>query len=151
MEADIKTYTETCNTIRHYSNLSFSVRVLSLVQGLTIFATWLVNYSKQDYLILISLPLFGLLFTWLIYKFHKGYYDSTGFFIERAIKIEESIANENLKTFTHFKPYHDKMYGSKGAKIITINAPFTFISIIFFIIFLVSGIKWLSSMNCSCV
>jgi len=139
-----KSYSETCNTIRHYSNLSFSVRILSIVQGLTLVAAWILNYKDCNYLILFAIPFFGLLFTLLIYKFHMGYFDATGYFIKLAASMEETLFPENFRPFYSFKIYHDKKYKSRTSKFIILNAPFTLISILFVFILLLTFLKFLN-------
>jgi hypothetical protein len=138
MEDGTKSYSEACNLIRHYSNLSFSVRILSFLHGLTLLSAWVLNFSSKNYLILFSIPSFGLFLTFLIYKFHKGYYDASGFVIGEAAKMEESLFIENFRPISSFKIYHAKKYKGKLQKLLILNAPFTFIGILFAILFLIT-------------
>jgi len=129
--ANLKSYSETCNIIRHYSSLSFNIRVLSIVQGITLAGAWVLNYENCNLLVLLSLPIFGLLFTYLSHTFHKSYYDTTGFFLTEVSKMEEGLFSESYRPFTEFKVDHDKRFKSTFQKIISINAPFTLNSILF--------------------
>lgn len=128
--------------VRHYSNLSFTVRTLSLVQGLILVGSWTLNYSSCHFTLLFLLPFFGLLLTGLIYKFHKGYYDAAGEFIEKAAKIETELFSETARPFSDFKAYHDKRYKSWYSRFVVLNATFTLIATLFVCMLIFTTLKY---------
>lgn len=137
-----KSYSEVCNAIRHYSNLSFTVRTLSIIQGLVILGVWFDNYDKNQYILLITLPIFGLLFTSLIYRFHKGYFDAVSFFIDHARQAEYELFDEGHRPYSSFKIYHVSKYKGKFAQVFILNAPFTFIGMLFVVALFLTTCKY---------
>ena len=80
-EADhLKAYSEACNTLRHYSNASLTVRLASIVQGIAILGAWVVALTQKISPLMIGFPIGGLIFTALLYRFHLGYFRAATFF-----------------------------------------------------------------------
>ena len=69
-----KAYSEACNALRHYSNASLAVRSASIVQGLAILFPWAYALSQKEpkAFYAFALPIGGLIFTVLLYRFHLG-------------------------------------------------------------------------------
>jgi hypothetical protein len=94
-----KAYAEACNTIRHYSTASLTVRLASVVQGITILGAWAIAFTQKMPPLMIIFPIAGLLFTVLLYRFHLGYFRATGALYNLAAKMEE-IFEEDFRPFT---------------------------------------------------
>jgi hypothetical protein len=126
-------YKEACNTVRHYSNASLSVRLASVVQGIALLGGWAVAVTQEARWIVLLLPFVGLAFTWLLYRFHKGYFDATTFFYGVASKMEEAFFEERFRPFAAYNLDHDRRFGSFKGKFLTLNAPFTLVGSAFFV------------------
>jgi hypothetical protein len=122
---NIKAYQETCNTIRHYSNSSYNVRVFVIVQGFVLLGAWILNFQKASINLLLAISIFGLVFTALLYAFHHGYFYATDFFYKTASKMENKLFDEDFKPFKAYEIVHDKKYKSSLSKIFILYAPFT--------------------------
>jgi hypothetical protein len=139
----LKAYTEACNALRHYSNASLSVRLASLVQGIALLAGWAVALSQKASLIVGLLPIVGLLFTYLLYQFHMGYFNATGFFYGMAAAMEKKFFDVECRPFAAYNEKHDELFGSFAGRFLSINAPFTLVGIVFVLVLIVSLISLL--------
>ncbi len=126
---NIKAYEETSNTIRHYSNASLTVRVMSVVQGVAILGAWVVAVNEKQLFHQFTLPIFGLIFTFLLYRFHLGYFNATGFFYDLASKMEQELFDEGFRPINAYHTFHEKKYSGLLGKLFTLNAPFTLIGL----------------------
>jgi hypothetical protein len=126
-----KAYSEACNTLRHYSNASLTVRVLSVVQGIAILAAWAYALTQKISPLMIVFPIAGLLFTVLLYRFHIGYFRATVFFYNKAAKIEEKLFDPEFRPIEAYNEKHAKLYESIWGKLFTLNAPFALIGTLF--------------------
>jgi hypothetical protein len=128
---ELKAYSEACNTLRHYSNASLTVRLASVVQGIAILVAWAVALTQKNSSLMIGLPIAGLLFTLLLYRFHLGYFRATVFFYDMAAKMEEKFFSEDCRPIAEYHKKHAEMYRSVWGKIFTLNAPFALIGTLF--------------------
>ena len=128
---ELKAYSEACNTLRHYSNASLTVRLASVVQGIAILVAWAVALTQKNSSLMIGLPIAGLLFTALLYRFHLGYFRATGFFYDMALKMEEKFFSEDCRPIGAYHKKHKEMYENTWGRIFTLNAPFTLIGTLF--------------------
>jgi hypothetical protein len=133
MEENIKAYSEACNTIRHYSNASLSIRLLTIVQGVVILVAWIVNFHQSDSIVFGALPIFGLLFTFLLFLFYNSYYRTTSFFYNLTSKMEDTLFDEDFRPFKMYNRYHHDKYKTIWSKIIYLWSPFLLIGLLFFI------------------
>lgn len=138
MKDNIEAYKETCNTIRHYSNSSFNVRVLSIAQGLGLLTAWGLSFEKGNLYILVSISIFGLLFTWLLFRFHMGYFYATTYFFKLASEMEDILFDEGFRPFNAYNKEHEKKYEGIMSKITVLNAPFALIGISFIVTLIIS-------------
>lgn len=129
----LKAYSEACNTLRHYSNASFLVRSAAVVQGLVIMGSWVyaLRHSPPEALIAFAVPVAGLLFTALLYRFHLGYLRATTFFYEVAARIEQKFFDEDCRPITDYNNKWKELYKGAWAKFSILNAPFTLIGLLF--------------------
>ena len=127
----LKAYSEACNTLRHYSNASLTIRLASVVQGIAILVAWVVALTQKAALLMIALPIAGLLFTILLHRFHLGYFRATAIFYELAAKMEEKFFSEDCRPMASYHKKHEEMYGNIWGRILTLNAPFLLIAILF--------------------
>jgi len=139
----LKAYAEACNALRHYSNASLSVRLASIVQGIALLVGWAVAVSQKAYVVVAILPVVGLLFTILLYRFHMGYFRATGFFYEAAAAMEEKFFEEGCRPFAAYHKKHAEWYGSFTGRFLTLNAPFTLVGTVFLLAFVGSLISLL--------
>lgn len=122
---NIKAYQETCNTIRHYSNSSYNVRVLVIVQGIILVGAWAINYDKQSNAPLIFISSLGILLTGLLFLFHHGYWYATKKFYEMASVMEEKLFDEEFRPFQIYDEMHKKKYNCLCSQVFVLYAPFT--------------------------
>lgn len=101
-------YEETCNSLRHYSNASLAVRVMSVVQGMVLIGVWAVNLPKREIATDIVVPLFGLLFTVFLFRFHIGYFNATGYFYKIATRMEKELFDSGFRPFGEYDKCHTK-------------------------------------------
>jgi hypothetical protein len=128
-----KAYSEACNTLRHYSNASLAVRAGSVVQGLAMLLGWVTTLMQPlpRRLLVFGLPLAGLVFTALLYRFHLGYFRAAEFFYEAAAKMEKKFFDEDCRPMAAYDAKHQQLYRSVWARFFTLHAPFTLIAIFF--------------------
>jgi hypothetical protein len=126
-----KAYSEACNILRHYSNASLTVRVLSVAQGITILGAWTVALTQKIFPLMIIFPIAGLLFTLLLYRFHIGYFSATAFFYDKAAQMEEELFGSEFRPIDAYNKKHDELYGNLWGRLFTLNAPFALIAILF--------------------
>ncbi|MDJ0692407.1 MAG: hypothetical protein QNJ41_28450 [Xenococcaceae cyanobacterium MO_188.B32] len=136
----LKAYSEACNALRHYSNASLSIRTASVVQGIVLLGAWAVAITQKSHLVEILIPIIGLFFTILLYRFHMGYFRATEFFYKAAAKMEERLFEEGCRPFAEYDRKHDEIFGSPIEKLLTLNAPFTLIGAMFGLTLIVSAI-----------
>jgi hypothetical protein len=122
---NITAYQETCNTIRHYSNASYNVRVFVVVQGFVLLGAWILNFEKASTNLPLYISLFGLIFTALLAFFHHGYFYATAFFYKLASKMEDKLFDNDFRPFKVYDITHTKKYKSFLSKIFILYAPFT--------------------------
>jgi hypothetical protein len=128
-----KAYSEACNTLRHYSNASLAVRSASIVQGLAILFPWAyaLTQSQPKAFYALALPIAGLIFTALLYRFHLGYFRATSFFYDIAGQMERKLFDEDCRPIATYNLRHDEIYKSWWSRFTTLNAPFTLIGLFF--------------------
>jgi hypothetical protein len=134
MESNIdqlKAYSEACNALRHYSNASLTVRLASVVQGIAILGAWAFAITQKISPLMIGFPAAGLLFTFLLYRFHLGYFRATVFFYDAAAKMEEKYFDEDCRPIAAYNRKHEEMYGNIWGRAFTLNAPFALIGTLF--------------------
>jgi len=127
----LKAYSEACNTLRHYSNASLTIRLASVVQGIAILVAWVVALTQKAALLMIALPIAGLLFTILLHRFHLGYFRATAVFYKLAAKMEEKFFSEDCRPMASYHKKYEEVYGNIWGRILTLNAPFLLIAILF--------------------
>jgi hypothetical protein len=128
---ELKAYSEACNTLRHYSSASLTVRLASVVQGIAILVAWAIALTQKKFSLMIGLPVAGLLFTALLYRFHLGYFRATSFFYEMASKMEAKFFSEDCRPIAAYHKKHGEMYRNIWEKMFTLNAPFALIGTLF--------------------
>jgi hypothetical protein len=130
---NLKAYSETCSTLRHYSNASLGVRGASVLQGLAILIPWTnaVTQVAPNILYTFSLPIAGILFTILLYCFHMGYFRATEFFYDEAARMERKLFDEGFRPIDAYNIHHEKLYSGLAGKLFTLNAPFVLIGTFF--------------------
>ncbi len=131
IDTNAKAYSETCNTLRHYSNASLTVRVLSVVQGIAILAAWAYALTQKLSPFTVVFPVAGLLFTVLLYRFHIGYFRATAFFYDKASQMEEKLFDSDYRPIAAYNEKHREIYGNIWGKLFTLNAPFALIGTLF--------------------
>lgn len=124
---NLKAYEETCNLLRHYSNSSLTVRLMSITQGIVLLGGWLMAINGRYEFLLVALPIFGLLFTLFLYNFHLGYYKATEHMYSVASKMESTLFDDGFRPMTSYKLSHEMKYSSILTKLLILNAPFTLI------------------------
>ena len=134
----LKAYSEACNTLRHYSNASLTVRLASVVQGIAILGAWAVAVTQKMSPLMIVFPIAGLLFTALLYRFHIGYFRATGFFYDVASRMEEKFFDEDCRPISAYHKMHAEIYNNIWRRVFTLNAPFTLIAILFVLALLIT-------------
>ncbi len=129
---NIKAYEQACNTIRHYSNMSFTTRIVSIVQGLVLLAAWIAaNNNECNKALLIFVSSFGIAFTFLLFFFHRGYWDALEFLYSNVSKMEENLFDEGFRPHHEYNKIHVRKYKKIWRQILIIYAPFTLIGISF--------------------
>jgi hypothetical protein len=131
-------YSEACNTLRHYSNASLTVRLASVAQGIAILGAWAIALTQKMSSLMISFPIAGLLFTALLYRFHIGYFRATGFFYDVASRMEEKFFAEDCRPIGAYHKRHAEIYDNIWERVFTLNAPFTLIAILFVLALLIT-------------
>ena len=128
-----KAYSEACNTLRHCSNASLAVRSASIVQGLAIMFPWAyaLTQPQPKALYAFALPVAGLIFTTLLYRFHLGYFRTTAFFYDAAGQMERKLFDEDCRPIATYNLRHDEIYKGAWSRFTTLNAPFTLIGVFF--------------------
>jgi hypothetical protein len=128
-----KAYSEACNALRHYSNASLAVRSASIVQGLAIMFPWAyaLTQPQPKAFYAFALPIAGLIFTALLYRFHLGYFRSTSFFYDAAGQMERKLFDEDCRPIAAYNLRHDEIYKSAWSRFTILNAPFTLIGLFF--------------------
>ena len=134
----LRAYTEACNTLRHYSNASLTVRLASIVQGIAILGAWALSFTQKMSALMIVFPIAGLLFTYLLYRFHFGYFRAANFFSEVAATMEKKFFDEDCRPMAAYNKEHEEMYGNIWGRMFTLNAPFALIGTLFVVALLVT-------------
>jgi hypothetical protein len=137
-EEKLKVYSEICNIFRHYSNASLTVRVLLIVQGMALLIAWAYVITKSEPKYALFFPICGFIFTWLLYRFHMGYFRTTIFFANQASNIEKELFEKMYRPITAFQEYHKGLFDNFYGKFFTLNAPFTLIGILFILVFIIN-------------
>ena len=140
---NMKAYEQACNTIRHYSNLSFTTRTISIVQGLVLLGTWVVanNNTNCSKVVFIFISSFGVVFTLLLFFFHKGYWDALDFLYGYVSKIENNLFDLGFKPHYEYNKIHIKKYKGIWRRTLIIYAPFTLIGVLFVVLLIISIYK----------
>lgn len=139
VDEKLKVYSEVCGTLRHYSNASLTVRVVSIVQGIGLLIAWAYVLSKAGPKYSLAIPIAGFLFTALLYRFHMGYFRAIGFFYEQADKMERDLFEEPYRPFGTYENYHKNKYENFLGRFFTLNVPFTLIGFLFVIALVVNA------------
>lgn len=136
----LKSYAEACNTLRHYSNASLTVRITSIVQGIALLIAWayVLTRSESQYKYAVIIPIAGFLFTILLYRFHMGYFRATEVFYRVTAKIEEKFFDEDCRPHSMYQSLHKEMYNNFWGCFFTINVPFTLVGSLFCIALAIS-------------
>lgn len=137
-------YTEACSMLRHYSNASLTVRITSIVQGIALLVVWAYVFIRDQSQYAITVPIAGFLFTWLLYRFHQGYFRATQFFYETASQIEELFASKDCRPLSKYMVANRDMHSNLWSIFLTINVPFTLIGCLFLIAFIASILRLFS-------
>jgi hypothetical protein len=87
--------------------------------------------TQKNPLLMVALPIAGLLFTSLLYRFHLGYFRATAFFYEVAARMEEKFFSEDCRPIAAYHKRHEEIYGNIWGRIFTLNAPFALIATLF--------------------
>lgn len=58
----LKAYSESCNSMRHYSNAMLTLRITTVVQGVALLSAWMYMQIKEN-LSGIPVSIIGLFFT----------------------------------------------------------------------------------------
>lgn len=135
-------YSEACSTLRHYSNSSLTVRITSIVQGIALLIAWAYVVFKDKSGYTVAIPIAGFLFTWLLYRFHKGYFEATEIFYGSAANLERKLFDEDCRPHAKYLKLHQEKYSDKSNIFLTINAPFTLVGSLFFCEFFISLIRY---------
>jgi hypothetical protein len=138
IKENIKAYQEACNTLRHYSNSSYNVRVLVIVQGIVLVGAWVINYDNQSKGLLIFISSLGILLTFLLFLFHHGYFYATRQFYDMASVMEEKLFDKEFRPFQTYNDRHAEKYYSFFTKVFVLFAPFTLTFILFVTILILS-------------
>lgn len=125
----LQAYEQACENMRHYSNASLTVRIISVGQGIALLSAWAFNVARTDVFLQITLPIFGIIFTVLLFRFHKGYFRTTLVFYDIASKIEETLFEKDCRPMSAYKRHHEETYKSLASQYLTLHAPFTLIGI----------------------
>lgn len=128
---NLKAYSEACNTLRHYSGASLTVRLASVVQGVGILVAWAYAMSQKISALMVLFPFAGLIFTALLYRFHLGYFRATGFFYDTITKMEARLFDDEFRPMTAFHNEHAELYRTFFSRFFTLNAPFALVSTLF--------------------
>ena len=125
--------------LRHYSSASLTVRLASVVQGIGILVAWAVALTQRNFLLAVSLPVAGLLFTFFLHRFHLGYFQASKVFSKAAAKMEEDFSADFRPISAH-SAWHDNNFQGIRGKLLGLNAPFALIGILFVCALVVSCI-----------
>jgi len=143
-----KAYSEACNTLRHYSLLSFNVRNLTVIQGVILLGVWIGGYPTMGPKALVSISLLGCGFTYLLFRFYKGYYIATNFLYNAISKMEEKLFDEDFRPFLGYRNDHDIRYGIPFNRFSILYAPFLVIGIPFILTLAISLVKLYNALKC---
>ena len=142
-------YTEGCNFVRHYSNCSLTVRALAVVQGLVLLSAWAYTFfTYPNPFYLISVAVFGLLFTFLLFGLHWGYYKACQEYSKYVIDLEKYVEGESYQVgpVGSYEEVRELRFKPLWSKLATIHAPFTLIGITFILLLTLSVGMWV--FNC---
>ena len=137
-----KLYAEACATLRHYSQASFTVRITSVIQGIVLLGVWCLAVARDVDYVVGMLPPVGMLFTFLLQRFHMGYFRATEFFYGIAGRLEADFADSEHRPFDGYSRQHSIWFDSFAGRYFTLNAPFTLVYIMFAAAFVLSVIHF---------
>ena len=129
-----KAYSEACNMLRHYSNASLAVRSTSVVQGLAILFPWAnaVTQAQPNSFYVFILPVAGLIFTVLLFRFHMAYFEAAKHFAESVASMEQKFFDKDCWPMVAYNEIHKKKYDDSAfRRHTTVNAPFILIGTFF--------------------
>ena len=135
---NIKAYEQGCNSIRHYSILSSNVRTLTIIQGIVLLVAWITTYKDDKVVLQIAIPGFGLLFTILLALFNYGYYSAAEYFFKSIEKMEEQLFDKSFRVMHGYHLIRVKSYKNIFKRLFVIYAPFTLLTILFFVALIIS-------------
>ena len=133
-------YRETVSMVRHYSNASLAVRMVTIAQGIVILAAWSLAYAKGDFLICMLLGSLGLVFNLLLFRFHKAYYDAINEYGIVADQIE-TFTEPEARPISHFRVFRKKYKKSFLLRMTSINSAFTFTALAFVLALSITLVK----------
>ena len=139
---NIKAYGEACNMIRHYSNMSFTIRTIAIVQGIALIAGWLISCDKDVVIGMFLTPILGVFLTWSLYRFYMSYYDTISFFYEITGKMEDTLFDEKFRPVKLYNKDHKSKYSNRLNKLIRLDAAFLLIGGTFLVILVISIVKF---------
>src|SRR5437763_1799972 len=97
-QLDIKSlYNEGCNALRHYSVCVMTMRNITIVQGFDILSAAIYLIKEKEFLASLSVSLFGLLFTAVLYMIQKNYWLHFNAVLKTIKAFEETLGGDELK------------------------------------------------------
>ncbi len=134
-------YIEACNTFRHYSTASMTIRIISIAQALVIVSGVgiLLKGSNSEEALFASV--FGFLFTIVLFRLHAAYFKNAMTIANHISKIEKNYGHNEFGGIRSFMAERNLRLNSFWKEKSVIHGPHIFFSFAF--IFLISYTTYL--------
>jgi hypothetical protein len=136
-------YTEGCNNLRHYSSAVLNARNMAIAQGLVILTAAGYLIRERDFPSSLSVSLFGLFFTSVLYKLQDNYWSHFDVILDAVVALENSGNPNNPPkgTWTAYKVARDKKVDQWLWKFFVATGPFYLLLFAFLVIIAVDLIR----------
>ena len=129
-------YTEGCNNLRHYSSAVLNTRNMAIAQGLVILTAAGYFIREQEFRSSLSVSLFGLFFTSVLYKLQDNYWSHFNVILDAVVALEGDGNPDNASkgTWTVYKVGRDKKSEQWLWKFFVATGPFYLLLFAFLVI-----------------
>jgi hypothetical protein len=89
-------YAETSHALRHYSELCFRTRALTVAQGLVVLGAAGYLTSRSLFFESSCSAVFASVLSFVLWGLHANYYGHFDAMLEKAVELERILGNDNL-------------------------------------------------------
>jgi hypothetical protein len=99
-------YTEGSNSLRHYSSAVLNTKNIAIAQGFVILTAAGYLIRERAFGSSLSISLFGLLFTYILYRLQENYWSHFNAILDAVVDLETNRKSDNVPC-GHWKAYKE--------------------------------------------